>query len=99
MAKGYAMYAGTAIYEIHTCPAQGRWQIITTFDDPNMAVAEAVRLRRSQCYIGIRVTEVFHDTVDKFAARVIYRYTADGNRHNATAARPEAVITGSGSPN
>lgn len=92
------MYAGPAIYEIQACPAQGQWQIVTTFDDPNAAVAEAMRLRGSQRYIGIRVAEVFYDTVDKFVARMIYRYTADRNRHGATATQPDVAVAGSRSP-
>jgi hypothetical protein len=92
------MYAGTAIYEIHACSAQGQWQIAATFDDPNAAVAEAVRLRGSQRYIGIRVTEVFHDAVDEFATRVIYRYTTDRDRHGVTATQPEAMVAGSRFP-
>lgn len=89
------MYAGPAIYEIQACPAQGQWQIVTTFDDPNAAVAEAMRLRGSQRYIGIRVAEVFHDTVDKFVTRMIYRYTADRNRHGSTGTSLEAPVADS----
>lgn len=70
------MYAENSTYELHAC-LQGQWKTLGTFDDANQAVAEAMRLRRSRCYVGIRVTEAFHDAVNKFAARVIYRYTAE----------------------
>lgn len=69
------MYATTVIYEIHAC-AQDQWHSVATFNDPNAAVAEAVRLRTSRRYRGIRVIEAFHEAADKIAGRVLYRYTA-----------------------
>ena len=63
------------IYEIHA-RAQGQWHTVATLNDPNAAVAEAMRLRTSRRYAGIRVIEVFPDAVDKSAARMVYRYTA-----------------------
>lgn len=83
MAGGTAMYAQEMIYEIHAC-LKGQWNAVGIFTDPNQAVAEAVRLRHSHRYAGIRVTEVFQDAVDRLTARVIYRYTTE-KRH-----RPEA---------
>lgn len=68
------MYAETVIYEIHV-RAQRQWRTVATFNDPNAAVAQAVQLRGSRRYAGIRVTEA-HDATDKSAARVVYRYTA-----------------------
>jgi len=70
------MYAENTSYEVHAC-FQGQWKTLGEFADANEAVAEAVRLRRSRRYVGIRVTEAFHDAVNKFADRVIYRYTAE----------------------
>ncbi len=69
------MYAGTVIYEIHV-RAQRQWRTVATSNDPNAAVAQAVQLRGSRRYAGIRVTEAFHDAADKSTARAIYRYTA-----------------------
>lgn len=82
------MYAGTMIYEIHAC-ARGQWHTVATFNDPNAAVAEAVRLRTTRRYAGIRVIEAFHDAVDKSAARMVYRYTATRPTAAATGACPQ----------
>jgi len=84
------MYAENSTYELHA-RLQGQWKTLGTFDDANQAVAEAVRLRRSRCYVGIRVTEAFHDAVDKLAARVIYRYTAERNSHQAVMLQTSAT--------
>ena len=85
------MYAENTSYEVHAC-FQGQWKTLGEFADANEAVAEAVRLRRSRRYVGIRVTEAFHDAVNKFADRVIYRYTAERDRRAAPPAISETSV-------
>jgi hypothetical protein len=69
------MPANGTIFEIHAC-AKGRWRTLGTFDDANRAIAEAVRLRRTLKYSGIRVTaENYQNNSGEFASRVVYRYS------------------------
>ncbi len=69
------MPAGETIFEIHAC-AKGHWRTLGTFEDANDAIAEAMRLRRTLKYSGIRVTaESYQDSSGKFARRVVYRYS------------------------
>lgn len=56
--------------------AKGQWRTLGTFDDANAAIAEAIRLRRTLKYSGIRVTEEsYQNNSGKFASRVVYRYS------------------------
>lgn len=103
LAGDLAMYAETTIYEVHA-RSKGQWRTLGTYDDANAAVAEAVRLRHSHHYLGIRVTEALHDTVDAFSDRVIYRYTVEQSHHSAIPAICQTSIidspdTGTRSPN
>lgn len=69
------MPASETIFEIHAC-AKGRWRTLGTFEDANQAIAEAVRLRRTLKYSGIRVTaEHYQNASGQFASRVLYRYS------------------------
>jgi hypothetical protein len=69
------MPASETIFEIHAC-AKGHWRTLGTFEDANDAIAEAVRLRRTLKYSGIRVTaESYQNSSGKFASRVVYRYS------------------------
>lgn len=86
------MPGGETIFEIHAC-AKGQWRTLGTFEDANDAIAEAVRLRRTLKYSGIRVTaEIYQDSSGKFARRVVYRYS-HATRPPAAAAdwRPAAA--------
>lgn len=83
-----AMYAENSIYEIHVC-SKGQWKTLGTFDEASKAIAEAVRLRRSRRYVGIRVTEeTFRQTAGSFASRVVYRYALETG-HRPTASSSE----------
>lgn len=74
------------IFEIHAC-AKGHWRTLGTFEDANEAIAEAVRLRRTLKYSGIRVTaESYQDSSGKFARRVVYRYSHETRSPAAAAA-------------
>jgi hypothetical protein len=86
------MYAQEIVYEIHAC-LKGQWNAIGIFHDPNKAFAEAVKLRHSHQYAGIRVTEVFQDAVDRLTARVIYRYTAEKDHRSVapTISQPATI--------
>jgi hypothetical protein len=81
------MYAENTIYEIHVC-SKNQWKTLGTFDEASEAIAEAVRLRRSHRYVGIRVTEeTYRQATGSFASRVVYRYALE------TGHRPTAVTS------
>jgi hypothetical protein len=69
------MPANDTIFELRV-RAKGQWRTLGTFDDANVAIAEAIRLRRTLKYSGIRVTEEsYQNNSGKFASRVVYRYS------------------------
>lgn len=87
------MYAENNIYEIHAC-SRGQWKTLGKFNDGNEAIAEAVRMRRSHEYVGIRVTEEsFQDTVGKFASRVVYDYSLEPHRRPVMVMPPAVTMS------
>jgi hypothetical protein len=70
------MYAENTIYEIDVC-SKGEWKTLSTFGEAGEAIAEAVRLRRSYRYAGIRVTEETFQQAGNFVSRVVYRYALE----------------------
>jgi hypothetical protein len=78
MARGdSAMSAENTTYEIQAC-STGPWQTLGIFSDASDAIAEAVRLRRSNLYMGIRVTEeAYMQAAGTFASRIVYRYSRE----------------------
>lgn len=79
------MPASETIFEIHAC-AKGRWRTLGAFEDANEAIAEAVRLRRTLKYSGIRVTaESYRNSSGQFASRVVYRYSHETRQPGAPA--------------
>lgn len=87
------MPASETIFEIHAC-SKGHWRMLGTFEDANDAIAEAIRLRRTLKYSGIRVTaESYQDSSGKFARRVVYRYSHE-TRPPAAAADWRSAASG-----
>lgn len=86
------MSSGT-LYEVHGC-AKGQWRTIRTCGDAESAIAEAVRLRSTRRFSGIRVTEErYQNSSGQFVTRVVYRY-AHRTRTPADYAQPSLSSSG-----
>jgi len=67
------MSASLRAYEIHTFTG-GKWKIDSVFDDRDLALFEATRMKESGRHAGIRVVEEeFDELTQKTRMRTIYR--------------------------